>query len=155
MPRRYTGNGAGEPAAEAGPSTARPAGLPLVFAAAFYDALLCVALMFVASTVAVAFNDGAAIASGNNAFRILLLAVPFPYFGWCWTRGGHTLGMRAWRLRLRCMDEAPVTWLDALVRYVGALVSWAAFGLGFLWMLTPAGLSWHDRFSGTRVFREA
>jgi len=132
----------------------RPAGLFLVFAAAFYDALLCIAMMFAASVAAVAVNGGNAIPPGTVTYDLFLVTVPFPYFGWCWTRAGHTLGMRAWRLRLLRMDGGRLRWHHAVARYLGALLSWAALGLGFAWLLTPARLSWHDRLSGTRVFRE-
>lgn len=147
--------GPARPADGAGHPAARPASLFLVFAAGFYDGLLSVALMFIASAMAVALNDGTAIPAGDIGFRALLLAVPFPYFGWCWTRGGQTLGMRAWRLRLQAMDGSGITWGRALLRYLAALGSWAAFGLGFLWLLGPARLSWHDRLSRTRIVRLA
>ncbi|OGI41569.1 MAG: hypothetical protein A2150_00620 [Candidatus Muproteobacteria bacterium RBG_16_64_11] len=44
----------------------------------------------------------------------------FLFYGWFWTRGGQTLGMRAWRLRLTRADGGPVTWRRAALR-IGAL----------------------------------
>jgi len=133
----------------------RRAGLALVFAAAVYDALLCLAIAFAATALAVAANGGRAVPPGTLLYELYLLAVLFPYFGWCWVRGGATLGMRAWRLRLRRGDGAPVTWSDALARYLGAWLSLAPLGLGWLWMRVDRdGCSWHDRLSGTRIWRE-
>jgi uncharacterized RDD family membrane protein YckC len=69
-----------------------------------------------------------------------------------WTRGGQTLGMRAWRLKVLRDDGQPLTIQDALLRYVAAILSWAALGLGFLWILVDSdGLAWHDRISKTRL----
>ena len=40
----------------------------------------------------------------------------------------------------------------ASLRFVAALLSWAAVGLGFLWQLWDRDrLTWHDRISGTRI----
>ncbi len=143
-------------AASPGGPAARPAGLHLVLAACVYDGLLTTAILFAAAAVAVALSGGRSIAPGNPLFQAYLLAVPFAYFGWCWVRGGQTLGMRAWRLRLQCDDASRPGWRRALARYLAAIVSWSALGLGFAWMLVdPRGMSWHDRLSGTRIVRTA
>ena len=69
-----------------------------------------------------------------------------------WTRGGQTLGMRAWRCRLVAADGEPVGWGQTVARFAAALVSWAALGLGFWWALAdPERRTWHDRWSGTRI----
>ena len=43
-------------------------------------------------------------AIGAYLYRGWLLAVAFGYFGFCWVRGGQTLGSRAWRIRLQSAD---------------------------------------------------
>jgi uncharacterized RDD family membrane protein YckC len=69
-----------------------------------------------------------------------------------WTRSGQTLGMLAWRLRVERSDGATLTWRDALLRLAGACVSLAALGLGYFWIwIDRDRLTWHDRWSGTRV----
>jgi uncharacterized RDD family membrane protein YckC len=69
-------------------------------------------------------------------------------------RGGQTLGMRAWRVRLARMDGNAVSMRDCALRYVGALLSWGACGLGFIWLAVgPHHASWQDLLSGTRVYR--
>ena len=62
----------------------------------------------------------------------LVLAFSAAYFVISWTRGGQTIGMRAWRLRVVGADGLPVAWPRALLRFVIAAVSLAAFGIGFL-----------------------
>jgi uncharacterized RDD family membrane protein YckC len=134
---------------------ARSAGLFLVLAAVVYDALITLAVLFAAASVAVAVNAGDAIPAGSVWFELYLLAAAAPYFAWCWTHGGQTLGMRAWRLRIQRRDGGTPRWGEALLRYAGALLSWAALGLGFLWIgIDRERMSWHDRLSATRIVRE-
>ncbi len=69
-----------------------------------------------------------------------------------WMRGGQTLGMRAWRLRVVRYNGQELSFKDAILRYLSAIVSLLAFGLGFLWILVDRdGLAWHDRLSKTRL----
>jgi uncharacterized RDD family membrane protein YckC len=76
------------------------------------------------------------------------------FFTGFWWRGGQTLGMRAWRLKVVRMDGSPLRWSDALKRHLAALLSCLTLGLGFLWVLVDSdGLAWHDRLSATRLIR--
>lgn len=130
-----------------------PAPLWRRFAAMAYDALLVVALWFVAAVpVTVAFHPQLGDTLARWGMRVYLFAVGFAFFGWFWTHGGQTLGMRAWRVRLVQRDDAPLTWRVALVRYVLASVSLAAGGLGYWWSLIDRErLTWHDRIARTRM----
>jgi uncharacterized RDD family membrane protein YckC len=68
-----------------------------------------------------------------------LLLVAFGYFGLSWTRGGQTLGMRAWRIRLERADGGAPGWLDALVRFsLGTAMALLA-GLGLWYLRRPGG----------------
>lgn len=130
----------------------RPAGLGRVLAACAYDGILTIAILFVATAFALLFTGGEAVPPGQPLYKAWLLVCAFPYFGWCWVRGGQTLGMRAWGLRLKGGGDARPGWGQALARYLGALLSWTALGLGFLWILVDRSrLSWHDRLSRTRI----
>ena len=132
----------------------KPAGLLLTLGAALYDALLVVAILFIAAAIAVTANAGEAIAPGSMWFNLYLLAAGFPYFGWCWTRSGQTLGMKTWRIVLQRADGKPVRVHDAAVRYVFAALSWVVLMLGFLWMLADTRQrSWHDLVSRTQLVR--
>jgi uncharacterized RDD family membrane protein YckC len=127
-------------------------GLGRRMAAIAYDALLVTAVLFVATAALLPFTGGEAIRPGQGVYLAYLLAVSFVYFGWFWTHGGQTLGMRSWHLRLVGAGSNGATWRQALVRFVTACVSWIAFGAGFLWLLVdPEHLTWHDRLSETRI----
>jgi len=136
-----------EPSAEpAGPGLARRLG------AIAYDSLLLTAVLFVATAALLPVTGGEAIRSGSSWYSAYLVVVSFGYFGWFWTHGGQTLGMRSWRLRLTGAGNNGATWRQALVRFVAAGLSWLAFGAGFLWMLVDSDrLTWHDRISATRI----
>ena len=119
--------------------------------AALYDWLLVIALMMVLSTPVIALLDDA-INPGNNLYRAMLLLLAFLFFAGFWSRGGQTLGMRAWRLRLRRRDGSPVGISRAALRFAAATIALLPAGLGFVWMLWDRdGLSWHDRWSDTTV----
>lgn len=71
-----------------------------------------------------------------------------------WRRGGQTLGMRPWRLRLVTLDGSPAQMPMLWRRYAVGTLSLLAGGLGFWWAwLDRDGLTWHDRASGTRLLR--
>ncbi len=71
-----------------------------------------------------------------------------------WSRGGQTLGMRAWRLRVTGMGETPPTRKQLIQRYVVGTGSLLLGGLGFWWAWFGRDrLTWHDRVSGTRMVR--
>ena len=77
------------------------------------------------------------------------------YAVWSWRRGGQTLGMRPWRLRVIRMDGGRPTWGALAKRYAVATVSLLAAGAGFWWAwLDRDRLAWHDRASGTRLQRQ-
>jgi uncharacterized RDD family membrane protein YckC len=117
-----------------------------------YDGVLVVAVWMVATAVLLPFTGGEAVRPGQGWYTAYLMALAFAYFGWFWTRGGQTLGMRSWRLRLVGTDRSRVRWGQALVRFLGACVSWLPLGAGFLWALVdPCRRTWHDRLSGTDI----
>lgn len=71
-----------------------------------------------------------------------------------WRRGGQTLGMRPWRLKVIAADGGAPSWRALGVRYAVATVSLLLGGLGFWWAWVDRGrLTWHDRASDTRMVR--
>lgn len=86
------------------------------------------------------------------SLRLLLLASAFAFFAFFWVRGGMTLGMQAWRLRVQTQDGRSITPAQSLIRFSVACLSMAALGLGYLWILFDRERrSWSDIASGTRV----
>lgn len=120
-----------------------------------YDGLLLLALLFLATAILLPFNSGEAFSSSQYFFPIYLLTISFLFFGWFWTHGGQTLGMRAWKIKVMTLDKKPVTWGVAFKRFCLAIFSWACLGLGFLWKwVDKKNYTWHDRWSNTSLFFE-
>ncbi|HEB98385.1 MAG TPA: RDD family protein [Thiotrichales bacterium] len=126
------------------------AGLGRRLAAMLYDSMLLAAVLFFASLFALPFvGDSAA---HNPAFKAYLFSVVYFFFAWFWIHGGQTLGMRAWRLRVQTLDGRPIGWMQSLLRFLAAIPSLLAFGLGYLWLLVDRDrMTWHDRFSESVV----
>jgi uncharacterized RDD family membrane protein YckC len=133
-------------------------GLSRRLAAMLYDALLVFGLLLLASmvvTLPVGMLAGEAASQAlaeKLLFQLWLALVPPAFFLLFWLKGGQTLGMRSWRLRVVRDDGSPLQWPDAVKRLLCALLSWLPLGLGYLWVLVDRdGLAWHDRLSGTRL----
>lgn len=89
---------------------------------------------------------------GNVLVTINCLIVSFLFYGWFWTHGGQTLGMRTWNLYLIKPDGKFIDWNTAAKRYLAAIVSWLALGLGFTWILVnKRKRAWHDILSNTQI----
>jgi uncharacterized RDD family membrane protein YckC len=100
-----------------------PAGLLRRLAALLYDLLLVTALAFVVTFALLPITHGEAILTSTQGFvgslyHTLLFVVVFGYFGWCWTRTGQTLGLKAWRLRLETDIGTRLGWPAAAARFL-------------------------------------
>jgi uncharacterized RDD family membrane protein YckC len=140
-------------AATASADALPPPGLFRRLAAIVYDALLLVAIQMIAAAPVVIVLGGPVTGGLRQlAFRCYLLAIVFGFFGWFWTHGGQTLGMRAWRLKLVSADGSSVGWAQSAWRFAAAFLSFGCLGLGFLWAaFDPKRLTWHDRLSRSRL----
>jgi uncharacterized RDD family membrane protein YckC len=97
------------------------------FAASVYDGLLLLALWMVAALIDTWVRDALGGAARTRlAFQILLFLVGLGFFGYSWTHGGQTLGMRVWRMRVRRSDGSALRWPTASVRYAVMLLTWFA-----------------------------
>ena len=109
---------------------------------------------------------------GLRTFLFLVLGI---YFVWFWSRGGQTVAMKAWHVRLVDQQGAAVTQARALCRYLlswlwffpALAAAWIAgldssaqiFGLmaagvisyALLTKLHPQRQFWHDAVCGTRL----
>jgi uncharacterized RDD family membrane protein YckC len=130
-----------------------PPGLLRRLGAMAYDLLLLIALLMMLSYPYVWLTGGAKPGLlVKTLYQIYLLSICFLFYGGFWVRGGQTLGMRTWRIKLVRNDGGPITWTIALKRFASALLSLLCLGLGFLWVLYDRDkLAWHDRWSGTRL----
>lgn len=124
-------------------------------AAILYDSLLLLAAFFLATAIALPLNNGEAFHSDQYIFSGYLIVISFAFFGWFWTHGGQTPGMKAWKLKLISSNHPSVTiisWKLAAKRFITALLSWVGLGMGFAAILfSKQKLAWHDRLSNSRI----
>ena len=123
-------------------------------AAQFYDLFLLIAVLFLATAILLPFTAGEAVSTQQTIiYRIYLTVISFFFYGWFWTHGGQTLGMRAWKIRVLTLDQKPISWTQALLRFATAIISWGFCGFGILWILIDKNRrSWHDHLSKTALF---
>ena len=115
-----------------------------------YDTLLVLALAMLTLYPLIIITEGNL---PRPAVQSLVFVETFAFFAFFWTRRGQTAGMLAWRLRVQSLDGSGLTLRQALLRFIGATLSFATLGIGYLWMLIdPGRRTWPDMLSGTEVF---
>jgi uncharacterized RDD family membrane protein YckC len=153
-------------------------------AAAVYDGLLLLAVLMLLTATLQLLTHGAAITRASVGgweypYRALLALTLAGYFGVAWTRGGQTLGMKAWQIRLERANGTAAGWaavgrrlLCAAPLYVLAIYGTLLFMMrrsgwptlvacylpvvaSFAWHACTGRGTLHDRLSGTRVVRLA
>jgi len=136
-----------------------PTPLHVRLAALVYDLFPLIGLWMATAALALLVVHGDVDAAHppavfRHGLRAALLVVTCAYFALSWTRGGQTIGMRAWRLRLVDEHGGAVRGSQALLRFAVALLSLAAAGIGFFWSLVDHDRrTWHDIASGTTLVR--
>ena len=111
-----------------------------------YEALLIFAVAFFAAWIFYFASGGRDATTGvmRAELQSFILVVLAAYFLWCWLRGGQTLAMQAWKIRL--VDVTPA---KALARF---LIAAALLPLSILWALIDRDRQFlHDRLAGTRL----
>jgi uncharacterized RDD family membrane protein YckC len=132
-----------------------PPGFLRRLGAMFYDGLLLLALLMMLSYPYVWLTGGAKPGLlVKTLYQLYLLAICFFYYTGFWVRGGQTLGLRTWHMKLARHNGGPITWAIAFERFAWAWLSLLCLGLGFLWVLYDRDkLAWHDRLSGTKLIQ--
>jgi uncharacterized RDD family membrane protein YckC len=143
-----------------------------------YESLLVAALVVAGGFLFVPAATGRLEGPPLLAFQLWLLLLVGGYFVWSWVRGGQTLAMKTWRLRVTAADGGPVGPARAVARFVAALLTLgiSAGALVILYRDASAWLAWaalvpgaaslaagffdvqgrflHDRLSGTKIVHE-
>jgi uncharacterized RDD family membrane protein YckC len=123
-------------------------GLPRRLASMVYEAVLLFAVGFFAAWLFFFASGGRDATAGaeRHLLQLFIGLVFAAYFLWSWLRGGQTLAMKAWRIRL-----VEVTPVKALVRFVLALLLVPTL-ISIVWSLFDRDRQFlHDRLAGTRL----
>jgi uncharacterized RDD family membrane protein YckC len=130
-------------------------GSPRLFrllASILYDGLLLIAVLFAATFLFLMLFGSATEPPKRYFLQVYLWLVAAVYFICCWLRGGQTLAMQTWRIRLTNHAGGSVSLNQAVMRYVLASLGLLFFGAGFLWaVFDRQGLFLHDRLAGSRL----
>ena len=130
----------------------RVPGIARRLASALYDLLLVVALVLIATFPFLAFFGDATQGWRRHVLQFYVVAVTCGYFVWFWTRGGQTLPMKTWHIRLVRVDGGAVNPGRGVHRFVLAVMGTAALGLTFAWALFDRDRQFlHDRLAGTAL----
>ena len=120
--------------------------------ALLYEALLVFAVIFFSGLVFQGAASGPLSGWPLHVFQLYLFLIIGLYFMWCWLRGGQTLPMKTWKLKLENADGGKITPKQALARYILAWLSLLLAGLGFLWAFVDRDRQFlHDRLASTRI----
>ena len=159
------------------PRDERLAAAPLVrrMAAFMYEGVLLFGVLAVAGTVyGVAVHQTSGIEKRTGLMAVCFVVLGLYFIG-LWTRGGQTLPMKTWHLRLLTDSGLPLTPRRALARYLASWIwfvpplalagalhlpnAWAIFGLVGGWivlyalsaLLHPSRQFWHDWLCDTAI----
>jgi len=117
-----------------------------------YESLIVFAVAFFAGLAFYGATHGRLSGNTRLAFQLYLFLVLGAYFIVCWTRGGRTLPMQTWKMRVVRPDNLPIGVGRAALRYVLAWPSLLLFGVGVFWAFFDRDRQFlHDRLAGTRV----
>lgn len=113
-----------------------------------YEAILLFAVAFFAAWLFFFASGGRDTTAGwpRHLLQVFIALVFCGYFLWCWLRGGQTLAMKTWRVRL--VDVTPA---KALLRFLLAIVL-VPTGISIAWAFFDRDKQFlHDRLAGTRL----
>lgn len=139
------------------------ASLPRILGAITYDLIIVFAIIFIAAQWFPLVPEHLQSSPALILFKqIYILGISFLYFAYSWQRGGQTIGMKSWRIRLlqnntgqrepEQNEPHAIGWRQSAIRYSIAIISWLIAGMGFIWVVfSHKHKSWHDMASGTRL----
>ena len=91
---------------------------------------------------------------------LVQLAISVGYYIYLWgvenpyTGKGQTIGKKMRGIKIIKADGSDLTVGDAVIRYIGYIISSMVFGLGFIWILIDANnQGWHDKIAKTYVIK--
>ncbi len=128
------------------------AGFWIRFVALLVDSLILsvVASILIAPLYLILGESGA----GVGYFIYLIIALVYaPYF---WVTRGATPGKQLLGLRVVSTTGGPLTVGQAIVRYLGYIVSGAVCYIGFIWAAFDDNKQgWHDKIANTYVIKSS
>lgn len=94
-----------------------------------YEGVLLFGVLMVAGYLFSSLTQQRHALEGRHGLQAFLFVVLGIYFGWFWSRGGQTVAMKAWHIKLVDGNGQPVSQSRAVARY---LISWLWFAPALL-----------------------
>ena len=134
--------------------TVEPVSLARRFGAMLYDFILLLSILFIISFIIVMIFKITPEHPFFIIYQSFIFIISFFFYSWFWIHGGQTLGMKAWKFKITCVNGSNVNWKIASIRFLTAILSWLPFGLGYVWSIfDKKKRTWHDIASSTRLVR--
>ena len=123
-------------------------------AAMVYDSFIVFSFLLLATTFALIINKGKSLLPYQGLFLTYLFISTGLFLGWFWTRGGQTLGMLSWKIKLVDDKGQKIHWARAFLRYTLSIPSIGLGAIGLIWCLFDKDKqSLHDRLAKTKVVK--
>ncbi|MSP87146.1 MAG: RDD family protein [Methylotenera sp.] len=123
-----------------------------LWASLLYETLAVIALCLVCAWAFVMLFGEATHGVKRGLLQLFLWLSVGVYFVWCWRKGGQTLAMQTWQLKVVNHESTLLTVHIAIARYVLSCMSLMLFGFGFLWAIVDRDhLFLHDRLLKTHI----
>lgn len=119
----------------------------------FYDLFLLAAVILAAVaiiTMPLGMIFDQHLNGQHPLFQLYVLLIIVWFYAYFWVKGGQTLGMRAWRIKVVNQQGGNINLKQAIMRILISWLSTASFGFGFLASLWDKdNHTWHDTLSHT------
>lgn len=100
-----------------------------------YDLFLIIPLMMLVALIWLPFNNGVAIEPGNPLHPFMIasatILTPILFYTYFWYKGGQTLGMRSWKLRMVNLAGNALSPKQSATRAVLLILSLVLILIGF------------------------
>jgi uncharacterized RDD family membrane protein YckC len=103
-----------------------------------YEGVLLFGVLMVAGLLYLPLTQQRHALQGRFGLQAFLFVVLGIYFVWFWSRGGQTVAMKTWQIRLLTREGRPVTQPRAFARY---LLAWLWFVPA---LIVARAASWHE-----------
>ena len=119
-----------------------------------YEVLLLLAVVLLAGGVGAALAQFTSPTNTRAITQTVVALTSSGYFAWQWHRGGQTLAMKTWRIRLETAAGARLSLPRSLLRVILSVIGYGLFGISVLWAFIDRDRQFlHDRLAGTRLVR--
>ena len=119
-------------------------------AATIYDFFLLLGVWFGCGSIALWLNEGEILHPAIGAF--IVLASAWGFYSFFWIKGGRTLGMAAWNIKICSSTEKSINLIQTTKRFIINIFIVFTLGLPLLQIyFSKDKKALNDRLSGTEL----